>query len=673
LDPGVSPGEAWFDPFNNTTFPVDNDGHGTAAMGCFIGADHPSGDTIGVAISAKWIAAKVSDHTNKRASALLEALEWSIDPDGNPATISDVPDVICNSWGDSDIACSSQFWSSIDASTVAGIAMVFSVGNGGPGNRTVASPANRATTPTNAFAVGAIDNNEVVWYYSGRGPSGCDNLSIKPEVVALGVDVYSAEVAGRFAIFTGTSFAAPFVAGGIALLREVYPFATPDELMEAVMNTAVDLGLPGQDNSYGYGLPDLVAAATELQSLDEKPRLVFIGSEVDDGNNGEPEAGESFDLVVHIGNLGIAVNGVQATLSKAGADPFVTIDDGFSTYGNAGSDTTVNNSSNPYQITLDPNTPGDHVMNFNLDVSAGGGSYTVQLSFSLRTLFFISMADHDIGNVVFSVSDGGRFGWAAMDQVEGSGFVYPISGQDQLYDGALLAAYDSVHVSHSAREWLSGPVGTDWQTVPGGEISISTPGTLSDQDGLSVYSDVGADDPMDIEVIQRSYAWSDAGGDDFVIIELTFYNAAGSLAGSVQNFYVGLFMDWNILPYGELPDNYIGTSALFDVGYMWNGVNQKHCGVKVITNPGMFSFDVIKNQDGSYHFSRTEYWNSLSSGQIESSSEMKDFSYVISTGPLSFPSGDSVTVAFAVVGGDNLDDLLSNAVNAEVRYFDLPR
>ena len=667
-EPGVLPQEAWFDPYNNTTFPEDNDGHGTAAMGCMAGVDHSSGDTIGVAIAAKWIAAKVYDGSNKSSSALYQALEWAIDPDGNPATINDVPDVINNSWGDMSTDCSTQFWSSIDANLVAGIVMVFSVGNRGPESQTIASPASRATTPTNAFAVGATDQSNIIAHFSARGPSGCDGAPIKPEVVAHGIDVRTAERGGGYAIYTGTSFAAPYVSGGLALLRQLCPFATPGDLMEAVMNTAVDLGDPGEDNDYGHGIPDLAAAANELLLLQERPRIVFIGSIVDDGNNGEPEAGESFGLLVYLGNLGISTDDVQATLSLTEPDPFVTIYHDFSTFGDVDSDTTISNSGNPYLVGLDPMTPGAHVMNFSLDVTADGGAYTVQLSFSLRTPFVVTMADHDVGNVRFSVSDGGRFGWDTLDQTQGSGFIFPVDDQDQLFDGALLAGYDSLHVSYSAREWPSGPVAADWQVVPGGEISISRPGVYSDQDGFSVYSDVGADNPMGIDVVQQSYAWSDSNADDFVIVELTFFNSSGS----IENFYTGMFMDWNIQPFTGLPHNYAGVDTSLDIGYMWNEESQKHCGVKVITDPGLVSFDIINNQDGSYQFSRTEYWNSLSSGQIETSPYMKDFSCIVSTGPFDIPSSGSVTAAFAVIGGESLDDLPNNAVSAEEMYLELP-
>ena len=670
-DPGVTPQEAWFDPYNNSIFPVDDGNHGTGTMGCMTGVDPVSGDTIGVAPGAKWIAANCFEDAITTSGAFTAAFEWTIDPDGNPATISDVPDIINNSWG-SGPGCTDGDWSSIDANIAAGVMVVFSAGNDGPGAMTVSTPASRITTSTNAFAVGATNASNSIASFSSRGPSPCDGVTIKPEVVAHGSNIRTASQSGGYMIASGTSFSGPYAAGALALLRDISPDATPDQLMEILMSTAVDLGPAGEDNSYGHGIPDLVEAANAVLALERNPRITFSGSVWNDGGNGEPEAGESFDLVVHLGNMGISTTDVEATLSLQGPDPLVTIDSDFSSFGDIGPDTTGNNLSNPYHVTLDPEMPGAHLMNFVLDVTADGGAYAEQVPFTLSTPFVITMADHDIGNVRFSVSDGGRFGWDSLDQTDGSGFVFPISDVDQLYEGALVAGYDSVHVSHSARSTPSGPVATDWQLLPGGDIQITTPGIVSDQDGSSRYADSGADDPMGIEVSQRSLAWSDSTYHDFVIVELTLHNTGIDSSSDIENLYAGMYMDWDVRPWtGQLPLNDAGVDTTYDVGYIRSRISEKHCGVSVLTEAGLASFDLIDNQASQYEFTRAEYWGSLSGGIADYSGLNKDWSFLISTGPFNLPAGDSVTVAFAVLGGESLDDLLSN-VNAAREIYGAP-
>ena len=67
-----------------------------------------------------------------------------------------------------------------------------------------------------------------------------------------------------YASASGTSIAAPHVAGAMALLLSAHPFATVGELEQALEDTALDLGANDPDNVYGYGLIDVVAAEVWL-------------------------------------------------------------------------------------------------------------------------------------------------------------------------------------------------------------------------------------------------------------------------------------------------------------------------------------------------------------------------------------------------------------------------
>lgn len=89
---------SWFDPYGSD-FPKDKKGHGTHTMGIMVGISQD--DTIGVAFGAQWISAAVIDQGagfSQTISDILSAFQWAIDPDGDPETINDVPDVISNSW-----------------------------------------------------------------------------------------------------------------------------------------------------------------------------------------------------------------------------------------------------------------------------------------------------------------------------------------------------------------------------------------------------------------------------------------------------------------------------------------------------------------------------------------------------------------------------------------------
>jgi hypothetical protein len=101
---------------------------------------------------------------------------------------------------------------------------------------------------------------------SSRGPSTCDG-ALYPEVVAPGVLVWTSDLLGGYVEELGTSFAAPHVAGAMALLSQAYPGATVAELEFVLTDSALDLGTTGPDNVAGYGLIDVVQAHSLMATL----------------------------------------------------------------------------------------------------------------------------------------------------------------------------------------------------------------------------------------------------------------------------------------------------------------------------------------------------------------------------------------------------------------------
>ena len=250
----------WFDPYYQRETPSDLQGHGTHTMGIMVGSEGP--DTVGVAPGAQWIAASVlgGGGFERTISDILEAFQWAADPDGDPSTLDDVPDVINNSWGipiGFYPPCDFTFWEAIDNLEAAGTVVIFGCGNEGPFAETVRTPADRISSAYNSFSVGALSVNHdslAIAEFSSRGPSGCDHTTIKPEVTAPGVAIRSSHLNGGYIVLSGTSMAAPHVAGAVALLRQFNTHATPDEIKQALMNSATDMGITGEDNDYGWGV-----------------------------------------------------------------------------------------------------------------------------------------------------------------------------------------------------------------------------------------------------------------------------------------------------------------------------------------------------------------------------------------------------------------------------------
>ncbi|HEY7812516.1 MAG TPA: S8 family serine peptidase [Nakamurella sp.] len=247
-------GNSWFDPNGQHATPTDVSGHGTQTMGVMVGRS-AGGSAIGMAPDARWIAVKIFNDRGVTTTTMIHrGFQWLLDPDGHAAT-ADAPDIVNSSWSLSTAGCVLDFQPDLQSLRAAGILPVFAAGNAGPSAGTVLSPANNPE----ALAVGATDNSDGLYPYSGRGPSPCTGAT-SPGLVAPGTSVRTADLYAGYVSDTGTSVAAPEVSGAAALLLSAVPALTPDQQSAALTTTAVDLGPAGPDNDTGSGRLDTLAA-----------------------------------------------------------------------------------------------------------------------------------------------------------------------------------------------------------------------------------------------------------------------------------------------------------------------------------------------------------------------------------------------------------------------------
>lgn len=267
---------SWYDAFGTFDDPIDTidrsgNAHGTGVASLVVGSNlNETGNYLGIAPNAQWIAARVIDGDNTSESTIIDALQWLLDPDGDPST-DDYPDIVQSSWGltDSEGSCVNPFSAELEALTLAGIDIVFSVGNSGAEESTYLSPS----FDPNVISVGAVDDASEILDSSARGPDQCNN-EIIPSLVAPGNLMIVAD--GTFgglvsnldnvAALTGTSFSAPLVSGALAILRSKFDVQDHLEYRQAIYNSTSQLGASGEDPAYGRGLLQVSAAATCLES-----------------------------------------------------------------------------------------------------------------------------------------------------------------------------------------------------------------------------------------------------------------------------------------------------------------------------------------------------------------------------------------------------------------------
>jgi subtilisin family serine protease len=251
---------------------VDRYGHGThvAAIAAGSGAGAP-GARSGVAPAADLVIGKVlGDDGSGPLSEIIAGMEWA-------APQVDVVNMSLGSGFPSD--GSDPFSQALDQlSDRHDTLFVTSAGNGGPASQTVGDPA----AADRALAVGAVDVDDRLAEFSSRGPL-IGSYEMKPEIVAPGVDVVAARAANTlmgdpvdagYTSASGTSMAAPHVAGAAALLVEQHPDWAAPQLESALVGSADGLDADGFD--VGAGRLDIGAGvASPLRAEHDVVDLVL--------------------------------------------------------------------------------------------------------------------------------------------------------------------------------------------------------------------------------------------------------------------------------------------------------------------------------------------------------------------------------------------------------------
>lgn len=179
-----------------------------------------------------------------------------------------------------------------------GSIIVASAGNQGlgysafPGMYATRTDANnRLVLGGRMIIVGAVDANNVMASFSNRAGHICQNAAglvcrdtyVTKDfyVVAPGVNVVVSQ-ANQLGLgqnlattMSGTSPAAAYVSGGMALIKQAWPQLRPEQLVALVLTTTRDLGAPGTDNVYGRGLVDFDRATRPQGRLTVASKMIL--------------------------------------------------------------------------------------------------------------------------------------------------------------------------------------------------------------------------------------------------------------------------------------------------------------------------------------------------------------------------------------------------------------
>ncbi len=545
-------GNGYIDDVNGFDFyyydadPLDANGHGTHCAGTVCG-DGAAGTSTGVAPNAHVLPVQVmSSAGSGNASAFASGAGYAVENGAQVLSIS---------LGWSNPAASTKNFLRNVMRNVLSAGVVAAVSAGNSGDDPIAVPQNinapgdcpspwQNTSPTTAvIAVGAVGSDDTYAGFSSFGPTRwmTGEFSdfpyppglMKPDVCAPGVSITSCGISSETAYtpMSGTSMAAPHVAGLLALLLSKNMSLSPRELDSLLQTTAVDLGTLGKDTLFGSGRVDAPAAIAAF----EPPTVPHVGfwkavfADTAAGNaNMVFDVGETVQLFLALKNFGASATDVVATISAV--SPHLLIVEGTRSYGSITHGETKN-CATAYVLRAAHDAIEAEICTLAVQMTCAGGAITFD-TFTVRISNY-SRRCANIGNAAigFSVTNFGALGFFSPGAAGAGGQGLVFDGYNYLYGGTAMLGFSKTDVQ-------SGENGAESKFLPVSALATVAPGSSADVEVTSDFIDRN----LRVKLRQKALC-QNAPSDGIVMLRYVLRNISES---EIVGAYFGIYLDCDI-------------------------------------------------------------------------------------------------------------------------------
>jgi hypothetical protein len=291
-----------FDWVNNDNDPMDDHGHGTHVAGIVASVINNMVGVAGIA-QVRIMAEKGLNQSGEGyADDLANAISHAVDQ---------AAQILVMSWGSN--SSSILINRAVKYAYRKGSLLVGAAGNDASSQKTYPAAYDEV------MAVSATDQID--------NPASFTNYGDWIEIAAPGVNIYSTILNNDYGYMSGTSMAAPHVAGVAALIWSVFPELSRDQLRQRLRETADDLGTKGFDIYYGYGRVNAWRAVAihniAIIGISPSKEIVNRGSSVEIYVNvtNKGEDTESFNIILQANET--MVQTVNLTLTSGGSATIV--------------------------------------------------------------------------------------------------------------------------------------------------------------------------------------------------------------------------------------------------------------------------------------------------------------------------------------------------------------
>jgi subtilisin family serine protease len=550
-----------------------------------------------------------------------------------------------------------------------------------------------ATLTYNCLVVAAAgnDNSPDLFYpayydhvlaVSALGPGNVranfTNYNYKVRVAAPGVNIMSTYYNNAYQNNSGTSMASPVVAGVAGLVKSWYPDLTPDQIAQKIRVSSDNVyTVPGNTQTtlfgkLGKGIVNAYRALVEIS-----PGIKNLRVRVTDNNNNLFQPGDTLYITADFINYLLPSSAnlkVRFSVVTGSNSIYVTQVPSTQDYvlGEMTGNQIKNNNGAPFKIYLKPNLPTDRIIDIRMRYTDGTYDDYDHTSILLNPTYINVQKN----NISTTVSSKGRIGWNNDLSSEGLGFQH--KSRQTLYELGLMTGNSVTKVANTVRNTTTGATAShddDYRNI--NFVKEVTPPAAAVSEYNNLMSDANAGtSAANVNILQRTFAATTPGDSNHIIVQ---YKIVNRNATPLSNYHVGLFGDFDISASGQ--QDKASWSEAQKLGYTYNSnPDGLYAGVAVLGNatPHYYAIDndaTAADTFGVYDgFSDQEKWTGMTSGLYRRHagvSTAKDVSMIIGSGPYTIAPNDTLTVGFAVVAGENLQQIQNAAQEAQNEWPNL--
>jgi len=497
------------------------------------------------------------------------------------------------------------------------------------------------------------------------------NYNFNVGISAQGEQVLSTNFNNNYGNSSGTSMASPIIAGAAALIRSINPTFTAEQTAQQIRISA--------DNHYGINGGNALAGRLGSGRLNifngvtyQLPGLRRRSLTITDGNDDFFTGGDTLSITGDFVNLlAQSTPGCRITMTLNNVLATTQIEPGFNQaiVGVLGTNQIFNNAAQPFKLRLLPNIARNATVNLRFTYTDSNGYSDFQVVSMKVNTTFLNISKNNISTTITSV---GRIAYNGDGATEGIGFQY--KGLQTAYEIGLMAGTSATKLPNSVRS-----EGTVYHNHFNPLLFQKEviPAVVANFDYLTSFNEnnIASTSRNGVEIIQNTHAYTTPGDSDYVITEFAVRN---TLSQPISNYFIGYYADFDISANGQ--QDKAGWVADKKMGYVFNANPGGHyVGIRLLgsAEPNYYAIenDATNNPFiGVYDgYTDQEKYTTMSSGVFRQDAGTstplgKDVSITMAAGPYNILPGDTIWAAFALLGGNSLDQISRGSDSANIRY-----